>query len=279
MNQSEQDFEELQRQRDAFLQRLGAAEVVEVTGLVDASGAGGYSAPGDDQTTLMFKLATWRIGTGPLSAVPLDLRRRLPRKEFDRLWAEIKADSIIRITAQVLTDEPGQEPEGIFHEYQGTVDSDRELNAALERALEPTTYETSQFGVLEFDRRYEWYEGQVRWLDSTITLTLSAESADELPPLLSTAEALWADQANWNRRIQDYAVAQLLPLKNEAWLEEGESPVTPEEFRQRMELQSIGIEPDGQFTFWHNDGDLFWGHSIQICGNVTDGPDSADIPG
>jgi len=31
-----------------------------------------------------------------------------------------------------------------------------------------------------------------------------------------------------------------------------------------MELQSISILPNGSFVFWHKDGDLFWGHSIEV---------------
>jgi hypothetical protein len=29
--------------------------------------------------------------------------------------------------------------------------------------------------------------------------------------------------------------------------------------------------PDGAFEFWHNDGDLFWGHSILIVGSLEEG--------
>ena len=46
-----------------------------------------------------------------------------------------------------------------------------------------------------------------------------------------------------------------------------------------MKLESISVRNNGSFDFWHNDGDLFWGHSIQISGNLTDGPKRADIPG
>ncbi|HEX7814704.1 hypothetical protein [Dyella sp.] len=65
-------------------------------------------------------------------------------------------------------------------------------------------------------------------------------------PALATAGRLLAEQEIWRRRIEQYAVDTSLPPKNEAWLE---------------------------------DGDLFWGHSIQIGGNLDTGLDSADIPG
>ena len=46
-----------------------------------------------------------------------------------------------------------------------------------------------------------------------------------------------------------------------------------------MKIESITVHPDGGFEFWHNDGDLFWGHSILISGSLVEGPNSADIPG
>jgi len=46
-----------------------------------------------------------------------------------------------------------------------------------------------------------------------------------------------------------------------------------------MKLESISVDADGEFTFSHADGGLFWGHSIQIAGNLKEGPNDADIPG
>jgi hypothetical protein len=71
----------------------------------------------------------------------------------------------------------------------------------------------------------------------------------------------------------------LLPLKNDTWLQKGESPLTEADFLKRMRLQSIWFGEDGSFEFWHNDGDLFWGHSIEVRGNLKDGLTEADIPG
>jgi len=38
-----------------------------------------------------------------------------------------------------------------------------------------------------------------------------------------------------------------------------------------MKPESIIIREDGGFDFWYEDGDLFWGHSIEVCGNFDDG--------
>jgi hypothetical protein len=46
-----------------------------------------------------------------------------------------------------------------------------------------------------------------------------------------------------------------------------------------MRLTSITVGHGGRFTFWHEDGDLFWGHSITVSGTLAKGPTDADIPG
>ena len=46
-----------------------------------------------------------------------------------------------------------------------------------------------------------------------------------------------------------------------------------------MTIESVTVYSDGEFEFWHSDGDLFWGHSIQVSGNLSDGLTDIDTPG
>lgn len=59
----------------------------------------------------------------------------------------------------------------------------------------------------------------------------------------------------------------------------GEKPLTAAQFLKRMKLQSVNADPDGSFAFWHDDGDLFWGHSIQVTGNLKGRPDGGGHAG
>lgn len=77
----------------------------------------------------------------------------------------------------------------------------------------------------------------------------------------------------------DYAVDGLLELKNDTWLEDGETELSADEFKAKMVLEAITVEADGDVTFWHHDGGLFWGHSIQVCIDANDKCTSTDIPG
>ena len=88
-----------------------------------------------------------------------------------------------------------------------------------------------------------------------------------------------ADQEEWNRRVLARASEDLLELKNDSWLEEDEEELDAEKFEARLELESIEVRPDGEFCFWFEDGDLFWGHSITVEGTLEGGPEQADIQG
>jgi hypothetical protein len=131
--------------------------------------------------------------------------------------------------------------------------------------------------MFTLDRRADLFIGEAVWVGESIGLNLS-ESA-RVQAALITARALWQEQAEWHRRVRQFAREELLPLKNSAWLDEDEPEVTPEEFDKRVTLTSITVNPDGSFDFWHDDGDLFDGHTIQISGSLSEGPTHADIPG
>lgn len=46
-----------------------------------------------------------------------------------------------------------------------------------------------------------------------------------------------------------------------------------------VSLGQLTIDDDGMFGFWHDDGDLFFGHFIWVMGILQEGLIRADIPG
>jgi hypothetical protein len=124
-----------------------------------------------------------------------------------------------------------------------------------------------------------WFEGKAKWNRKTVALHLEPGEDGGIADAIKTAEALWAGQAAWQRKVDEFAVARLLPAKNDSWLGEGERELTPADFKKRMKLQSIYVAGDGRFEFWHEDGGLFGGHAIQISGTLQDGLTDADTPG
>ena len=156
---------------------------------------------------------------------------------------------------------------------------DIELQEHLKQLQQPVRYKDKVLGTLQLDRSIDWYSGRTKWNGKAMDVNLSAKKPEELQQSLAAAHTLWANQKKWTKRVGDYAIQKLLDLKNGSWLEDEQPKVTKAQFLKCMTLTSITVEPDGSFDFWHDDGDLFWGHSIQIHGNLANGLTRADIPG
>jgi hypothetical protein len=264
--------------RRAIAAQLSARPVEDITGLVDARGAGGWPEE-DEQWTLSFTFHCWKIPPGPLKAHPLTVSVTASRQLFDSLWERVEPYSVVRIRARVVEESVIGTPEAQLLEFLGPDTSDSELNQVAIDLQKPVILGDHQFGDITLNRRVDCYTAETEWNGQTVALNLELDDAGKLDGALQVARTLWKDQENWARRIEAYAVQELLPLKNESWLDENESELTADLFRSRMTLESITVSPDGSFDFWHNDGDLFWGHAIQIIGSLTDGPTDADIPG
>jgi hypothetical protein len=158
----------------------------------------------------------------------------------------------------------------------GVADADLAEVAAELRG--PIRLAHPDLGTLEYDRRYDWFSGRSVWCGEIVEVSLSGDP-DAPEAVAAAASRLFSDQAGWDRRVRDFAVERLLPLKNDVWLGEDEPELAREDFLARMTLTSIDVDESGSFTFWHSDGDLFGGHSIQVSGNLDSGPTAVDIPG
>lgn len=258
--------------RVASAQQPRAGELI--TGIVHQQGAGAQSPGG--LWTLHFSLEAWRGADGIIHATPLVIQRTVSSyEEVSALMERINATRII--SARIRSKGAG------FAELLKLVDADLPADDPLVvRAAElakPVTREDARFGTLALDRRLPAWLGRVPWAGDTIDLYLTAADEDSLRAALEVARALWDDEAAWSERIRAFAVEQLLPMKNEGWLDDGEEPLTPARFLARMRLEVIAVEVDGSFTFWHKDGDMFAGHSILVTGTLRDGPTHADIAG
>ena len=55
--------------------------------------------------------------------------------------------------------------------------------------------------------------------------------------------------------------------------------ITEESFARRIELRSIAMEPDGSFSAYFDDDDMFFGHCVTADGTLTDGVASVVMQG
>lgn len=267
-------------ERLARLQHLNTeiarAPVVELVGVVSPRGASAGRSAGERLWTFSTEFAAWRCGSDPIQVSLLRVYREVADGETRSLQNQFAPYAICRIKARLGESVSGGQ-RALLVEVVGAEAGDAELNARAAALQEPVTFEHPVFGTCTLDRRIDWYAAETLWNGKPVNLYLN--ESDEVQAALESALALWAGQAEWAQKVRDFAVQKLLPLKNDNWLGEGEVELTPDEFAARMTLEAISVDPTGSFEFWHDDGDLFWGHSIQISGTLAEGLTGADIPG
>ncbi len=228
---------------------------------------------------LDIPLVVWRVGGGPIQIRKLRAHKKVTESEIKRTQELMDAYDVVHLKARVSEEGVFGVAKALLVEFAGKFHSDAELSRHARTLQEPVTFEDSQFGKFILDRRVSWFQTETFWRASKVKLILHASESEDVQKLLATARQIWKERAKWNKRITDFAVLRLLNLKNDAWVDEDSQKVTAEQFANGMRLNSVVVHPDGDFVFWHDDGDLFWGHAITVSGNLRTGPTDADIPG
>jgi len=246
-------------------------EPARIEGLV-GDGSGGWDGPGGEYRVHCITLDAWRAPGGLLRRGRLVALR--PIGPSDDLFDVVDEGDFVRLQAFLAEDH-----ERCVVVGGETFEGDDELLRERARLRTPVVHRSPRFGDLVLDRRFGVWNGEATFAGSRVRLSLEPASDEAIEAPRAQAEALFASEAEWKRRVDDYAVEQLLELKNESWLRDGESPLSREDFLARMTLRTITVDDEGRFGFWHDDGGLFWGHAILVGGTLADGPDDADIPG
>jgi hypothetical protein len=94
-----------------------------------------------------------------------------------------------------------------------------------------------------------------------------------------TAARLFEQASDWDERARDLAADELLSVKNENWVGDEETPLSREEFKSRMALESISINPGPYIQFFFDDGDLFAGHTIIVTFDEEEAETWAEFAG
>jgi hypothetical protein len=248
--------------------------VSTVLGVVYPPGGSGGRFAEQADWTFRFTLQPWRMESEALQETTLSLAQNVPEDDLKHLMDLLQPYRIIQ--AVVRFTQPGH---GEIVRLLNTAARDRDLERYVAEPQVSVIRVDPLFGSLTFNRSLAWWETTVSWAQQSVALYLAAENVADLDIALAVARSLWNDQAGWERRVREYAVQELLDLKNDSWLDDDEQPISSQQFLTRMTLESITVSPDGTFSFTHDDGNLFWGHAIQVSGNLQAGPTDADIPG
>lgn len=123
-------------------------------------------------------------------------------------------------------------------------------------------------GKLKYSKKYEWYKSKVNIGNISFTLNISLAAPEELEKLIS-----FADSQLKSKFYEPMLLAmenEMIALKNDLWLGEDEEtgkeepPITVDDFRKRISIDSISFHEDCSSAIYCNDGDIFWGHTIEI---------------
>ena len=145
--------------------------------------------------------------------------------------------------------------------------------------MEHKDVEHETLGTLRYDADLDWYEGRVEHGGKAVPIYLAAAGQKEFDAAAARAVRVTSSLDYYGARAKEYAAGQLLKIKNDGWLEEGESPIGADEFKEKLSLQEIVFRRYGAVEFHHRDGDLFWGHSVVVSLDGGDNFVQADIPG
>ncbi len=159
---------------------------------------------------------------------------------------------------------------------------DDKLSEYKEYLSRPVVIDTP-YGLFVLDRSFSWFESEATLggYDATVFLETDEENGDTAEGarkvFLETAEHF----EEFDKKNKEYAVENLLELANE-WQdsEEGEhEPITRETFMERIEISEMTVSPQGCISLFYSDGDMFWGHAIEITIESDGTYSDADIAG
>ena len=244
----------------------------QLIGLVDASGAAGVNTGSRDLWHLVFHLVAWRDGNGRVERGNVRCEMATTKLELAAMMKLIGPYSTVSLVIQEMT------PKGVamLEKMDVLVIDNDALDVVRDELLTPVPLATP-FGVLHLERRFGSYAGEIYWDGLKVSISLNCAEQQSPDTLVALADTLISASDDWTKRAKAFAADQLMSLKNDAWQDDDEDDISRHDFMSRMTLKEISIDENGDFTFYFDDGDLFWGHSINVCGNIVEGLRTAGI--
>ncbi len=157
------------------------------------------------------------------------------------------------------------------------------LEEVLAEYRRPVVLNDEELGELSLDKDLDMFEGGISWRgeDIDISLEVDSSSEDTWTAAVAAMKQMMIDQERWDRDMRAFAARQFTELACE-WRESADEEVpeiTEESFAQRIELTSIAMDPDGSFSAYFDDDDMFFGHCVVVYGTLEGGVSSAVMAG
>jgi len=276
----------LQSRLETFAQlesQLDVSPICDVAGIVGASGIAASRLKGEVLWRLTIPLVRWRCcdqtPATQLDERPLTIHKLIEQSNIQAFRDIIQPDTIVEMRVRLTIDNVMDSPQARLEQVLSTDFQDDVLAACLAQLQQPVVVVDDHLGTLTLNRRHANFFGTIQWLANTAEIRLATTDITELSRLRSVMRQLVDEANHWAEKMTDLAVTELLPFKNNAWLEPDEAELTPAAFKDRLRLETISVCEDSEFSFWYNDGDLFWGHTVVVYGTLAEGPIHAEFMG
>ncbi|MBS4192440.1 DUF2262 domain-containing protein [Bacillus sp. FJAT-49705] len=265
-------------ERSRFENRF-TENVIEVAAVTGALGIGAGRAGGDIMWNASINLIAWKNMHSNEPVIKEELR--LEWLVDDKEWEQSR--DILRMNTVVKLQVRRAEKSLMLVKVLETTYRDEELEMILQESMKPVFYNDEVLGTFELDKSIKVFEKNISWAREEGSLYFDwDEDENMMKSALETTYILFKDQDEWNQKIRKYASEELVELANE-WLQDNDEAeideITKEMFMNFMELSSISVYPDGDFEMFFFDGDMFWGHSIIVNGNINGDFTSVEIAG
>ena len=157
------------------------------------------------------------------------------------------------------------------------------LEEVLAEYRRPVVLNDEELGELSLDKDLDMFEGGISWRgeDIDISLEVDSSSEDTWTAAVAAMKQMMTDQDRWDRDMRAFAARELTELACD-WRESADEDVpeiTEESFAQRIELTSIAMDPEGSFSTYFDDDEMFFGHCVVVYGTLEDGVSSAVMAG
>jgi hypothetical protein len=246
----------------------------EVTGVITALGVFVFHSR-DVGPMLGFHLKPWRFNEGNLNFTELRVTKPMSESDIAEVKKRIDALSVVSVMISDLEDYYEDRRKTVLDKILNPSVDNAEFNEIVHRLRQPIEFFHPLLGRFLLDRRVDTFEGEYEFEGNKFAICLDSHNDAPIAEQLVILESILADIKNYNTKAMSFAAEKLLPIKNDSWVEEPSDVVTESEFVGRMKLSSVSVTLEKQITFFYDDGDLFYGHSIFISGVFGVGFDDA----
>lgn len=250
----------------------------ELHGLVGAAGLTAARFGAQKHWTVQVVLAAWQEQGGPLQPA-LTLETLASDEQVARLKEQLPADTVLSLRVRMPPASEQSAEHALLEEVRGIVTDNAALNELLRLLKEPKSIHFEAIGAVTLDRAAGLYKAVALWCGQEVGLVLPVESERELNDAAQIAQRLLSDQRDWHARVLVLVTDKMVPLKNDAWRDEGEAQVSGAELCAGITLTSVWVDADGSVDFWFDGGDHFLGHAIHVSATLENGPTDVDLAG